>query len=150
MSETFLILLSAFPWKQLKNDSRFSYAFFFGKKFFVYQYCPYILLSDIIRFRMFLFAYVNLNCLFPTHQFRWLKRSSISSACVLLTQLWATKQNTRWFDIWVVFYDGRDINFPSFQWIRKDVMVNSALILYFNLLQSFYYVSESILHNISI
>ena len=48
------------------------------------------------------------------------------------------------------FFDGSDINFVSFQWIRKDVAVNSALILYFNLLQSFYYVSESILHNISI
>ena len=77
--------------------------YWIGKKLFVYQYCPYILLSDIIRFPMFLFAYVNLNCLFPTHQFRWLKRSSISSANVLLTQLWATKQNTRWFDMSRVF-----------------------------------------------
>ena len=73
--------------------------YWIGKKFFVYQCCTYILLSDIIRFPMFLFAYVNLKCLFPTHQFHWLKRSSISSANVLLTQLWATKQNTRWFDM---------------------------------------------------
>ena len=85
-----LFVRSCFRWKRV---------YWIGKKFFVYQYCPYILLSDIIRFPMFLFAYVNLNCLFPTHQFRWLKRSSISSANVLLTQLWARKQNNRWFDM---------------------------------------------------
>ena len=122
-----------------------------GKKFFVYQYCPYILLSDIIRFPMFLFAYVNLNCLFPTHQFHWLKRSSISSANVLLTQLWATNQNTRWFiSIWVVFLWRKWYKLCNLSVNQKDVMVNSALTFYLNLLQIFYYVSESILYNISI